>query len=157
MQETKQGILIIAIGNTLRGDDGIAVLICRQLESEQKIDADILFRQQLDIGIAGLLSEYRYVLFVDACVSSQHVSIQIIETDAQTPASFTHHTAPAILQQLVQQLYAGGTQFYTCAIPVFQMNFEESITAEAMQQGMIAKAAITAWCRQVYTNHAPQS
>jgi len=62
--ETKD-ILIIGIGNSGRSDDGLGWLVLDYIKN-LLIDVDILYRYQLQIEDAELLSHYPTVIFVDA-------------------------------------------------------------------------------------------
>ena len=63
-EETKD-ILIIGIGNSGRSDDGLGWLVLDYIK-KNCLDAALLYRYQLQIEDAELLSHYQTVIFVDA-------------------------------------------------------------------------------------------
>lgn len=63
-EETKD-LLIIGIGNSGRSDDGLGWLMLDNLK-KQFFNVDFLYRYQLYIEDAELLSHYQTVIFVDA-------------------------------------------------------------------------------------------
>lgn len=60
-----KNILIIGIGNSGRGDDGLGWLMLDHLK-KNFVKADFLYRYQLQIEDAELLSHYSTVIFIDA-------------------------------------------------------------------------------------------
>ena len=66
-EETKN-ILIIGIGNSGRSDDGLGWLMLDTIENKFS-NVDVLYRYQLQIEDAEILSHYPTVIFVDACIS----------------------------------------------------------------------------------------
>jgi len=63
--EEAKDMLIIGIGNSGRSDDGLGWLMLDAL-NKQFIHVDLLYRYQLQIEDAELLSHYPTVIFVDA-------------------------------------------------------------------------------------------
>ena len=63
--EEAKDILIIGIGNSGRSDDGLGWLMLDEIK-KKFIHVDLLYRYQLQIEDAELLSHYPTVIFVDA-------------------------------------------------------------------------------------------
>ncbi len=100
-------ILIIGVGNTLRGDDGIGMVLVEHL-AEQPVERGVrvLPVRQLTPELALDVSQARAVVFVDAAVDvgPGEVVESIVTADAQ--ASLTgHHLGPDSLLALAQALY----------------------------------------------------
>ena len=89
--------LVLACGNTLRGDDGIAILLARYLRSEFcEPQTDILTSQQWTPDLAELISQSGLVLFLDASASLPPGLVQLrkIEPMHQFPSCLTRLDEP---------------------------------------------------------------
>jgi hydrogenase maturation protease len=100
-------VLVIAYGNPLRCDDGIAWQAAEQLRRTLPF-ADIVCVHQLTPELADRASRADTVLFLDAAdngipgkVSCQAVSSQSAEVH------FSHHLGPGEILALCDRLYAG--------------------------------------------------
>ena len=65
LKERTKELLIIGIGNSGRSDDGLGWLMLDYIK-KNFFDIDLLYRYQLQIEDAELLSHYSTVIFVDA-------------------------------------------------------------------------------------------
>jgi hydrogenase maturation protease len=102
------GLLVLACGNPLRGDDGAAWRIAQALEeSIHDLSADIRTLQQLTPELAEPISKAQTVLFVDiaAGVDSGRVSLESVEAAASAPPNLTHVFNPPALLAFSQMLY----------------------------------------------------
>jgi len=101
-------ILILACGNTLRGDDGVAWRIASLLEEDQQYDGiDITCTQQLLPEHAELVSASDQVIFLDcsALTAAGTVTSTPVEPAESLPSLFTHNLDPAALLRLALDLY----------------------------------------------------
>jgi len=100
--------LILACGNTLRGDDGIGWQIAAALEQDvSNADAHIVVTRQLLPEHAELISRAEVVVFIDCSAhaeAGQVQSIPIVPAE-QLPRILTHHLDPASLLRLALDLY----------------------------------------------------
>ncbi len=105
--------LVLACGNTLRGDDGIAILLARYLRSEFcEPQTDILTSQQWTPDLAELISQSGLVLFLDASASLPPGLVQLrkIEPMHQFPSCLTHSMSPEALLALAAKLYSSAPE-----------------------------------------------
>ena len=101
-------ILILACGNSLRGDDGVAWRLASLLEEGQQNDGmDIICTQQLLPEHAELVSAADHVIFLDcsALTPAGTVSSTPVEPAESLPSLFTHNLNPAALLRLALDLY----------------------------------------------------
>jgi hypothetical protein len=82
--------LLIALGNPLRGDDGVAHAVIRLLEPRTGITTRALL--QLTPEFAAELSGFDVAVFLDADVNAQEVSIEPMASIVPRPA-LTHSSA----------------------------------------------------------------
>jgi hydrogenase maturation protease len=101
--------LILACGNTLRGDDGIGPWLAAW--AEERFDGNlavrVLSRQQWTPDLAEDVSQAESVLFVDCSVNSApgQVRIALVKPAAAGPGLASHHVGAPELLALGQELY----------------------------------------------------
>ncbi len=114
-------VLIIAYGNPLRSDDGVALRVADGLEEKfSPDDIEVLRPQQLGPELAELASRSRLVIFVDAAAQGNPGEIQIQELSGGTPemkgALFGHAIPPGAVIGLAGQLYGSSPKAYSATI-----------------------------------------
>jgi len=99
--------LLLCIGNTLRGDDGVAHRIGEAVEDLRLPALTVLYSQQLLPEHAFVISEAYSVLFLDCSTVSApgEVVTHKIEPAAALPRIFTHHLGPDALLRMALDLY----------------------------------------------------
>jgi len=126
-------ILIIAYGNPLRGDDGVAWRAAELLsQAGLPPGVEILTCHQLTPELAPAVSEAAGVLFVDAARSGPpgEVMTAAIEPQAQ-PSSFTHEFFPASILQLARELYGRAPQAFAVSLCGRCFDHGEDLSPEA--------------------------
>ncbi len=99
-------VLIIAIGNPLRSDDGLAWHAADALSRDANAP-EILRVHQLAPEIAETVSHATIVIFVDAASEGTpgEVTCQNVSASA-TDAPFSHHLTPGVVIALAETIYA---------------------------------------------------
>jgi hydrogenase maturation protease len=109
MESTKARCLLLACGNTLRGDDGIGPWLADWAQDRFVDDSrlQVISRQQWTPELAADLAAANAVLFVDCSTASEPGLIEItrVEPSAQTAGVGTHHVGAAELLGIAQELY----------------------------------------------------
>lgn len=122
-------ILIVAYGNPLRSDDGVAWRAA-DLLAEQLSDSnvEILRLQQLAPEVSEIISHFPTVIFIDAAAADDnsapgqiHVEEIASQARAETPR-FTHAISPQIVVALAATLY--GATLQTFLVTVIAASFE---------------------------------
>jgi hydrogenase maturation protease len=110
--------LLIAYGNPLRGDDGIAWRIANEMRSSGSDDIHVLCVHQLMPELAEAVSESEIVIFLDAATDGEAglVRCRPIEPQSQ-PMRFWHHMTPGELLGLCVQLYATKPLSFLVTVP----------------------------------------
>jgi hydrogenase maturation protease len=101
-------VVLLACGNTLRGDDGVAWNIGLAIEEIPLLAAvKVTFTQQLLPEHAELLKDKESVLFLDCSAVSEPGTVSTIALNPapSLPRILTHHLDPASLLRLTQDLY----------------------------------------------------
>ena len=100
--------LVLACGNALRGDDGVALHLASCLRNGLcDPDTQIHFEQQWTPELAEPISEAELVVFLDASANLQpgQIQCQLLRPIYKSRASVTHHMSPATLLSLAESLY----------------------------------------------------
>lgn len=107
------GILIIAYGNILRGDDAAGLHAARELERQFHDDPEIgiIACQQLLPEMADDISGSELVIFLDASCGEEPGTVQCkYITPANAPAGSMHNLDPESLVSAAEQLYGEAPQ-----------------------------------------------
>lgn len=119
-------VLVIAYGNPLRSDDGVAHRVADGLEAKfSEGDVEIVRPQQLGPELAESASRVRCVIFVDAAAAGSPGEIQIRELDlhaSANPPAFGHALPPSTIVRLSEQLY--GVRVRAISATVTGHNFQ---------------------------------
>ncbi|HVW86963.1 MAG TPA: hypothetical protein VHB50_19890 [Bryobacteraceae bacterium] len=118
--------LLIACGNPLRGDDGIAHAVLAMLRRP----ADSRRVQQLTPESASDLAEFDCVIFLDADASVASCTIERAAT-ADSFARLTHEASPAEIIHLARVLFHFSGDGFVCRIPAVDFSFREGLCPQA--------------------------
>ena len=143
---TIKKILILGIGNTLRGDDGIGAYVCNQVETMKMVNVATHKVQQLQVELLDMMIDFDRVLIVDAGINVRKVIIEVV-TDVTQPHASSHHSDPAVFKALAKQLYQKDLNIYSCAIPVQSFEMGEGLTKFAEKNANEAVQLIKDWCQ----------
>lgn len=147
--------LLVACGNTFRGDDGVGWCIGGAVEQQVHLAGlTVLRTRQLLPEHAEAVSAADVVVFVDcsAITAAGTVSTIPLEPAESLPRVLTHHLDPAVLLRLARDLYA-HTPDRAVAITVGGESFDwsdrlsrsvKSAVPEAMEAVRMALLGVTA-------------
>ena len=120
--------LILACGNSLRGDDAAALHVARELRSGLcEPETEIHSSTQWTPELADSISNVDLVIFVDASAVLPPGAVQArkISPIPDAPGSFSHRSSPAGLLALAKRLY-GVVPSCTFLITIGAQSFELS-------------------------------
>ena len=106
--------LVIALGNTLRGDDGVAHRVADLLGLRPGVEVRRV--QQLTPELAEEIARAATVVFVDADAEARAACLEPLSAKAQ-PAPITHTMTPNELIMLAGRLYGFRGEAYVCRVP----------------------------------------
>jgi hydrogenase maturation protease len=116
-------ILIVAYGNPMRSDDGVAWRAADALASEfPEAAVDIHRLHQLTPELADTLRNYRCVIFVDASscddplTQAGTIRVEEILGGASEPARFSHVLSPKKVLDLAAQLYGASPRTFVVTV-----------------------------------------
>ena len=110
MTQPKPRCLILACGNTLRGDDGVGPWLAEWAEKRFREESRVrvITRQQWTPELAEEIARTQSVLFIDCSVDSASGSIILapVEPTVALQRIATHHQGAAELLALTRDLYS---------------------------------------------------
>jgi len=131
-EETKD-ILVIGIGNSGRSDDGLGWLMLDHIKNIF-FDVDLLYRYQLQIEDAELLSHYRTVIFIDATKEVTRSGYFFKSCQPNNGFGLTSHMLePETILWLENELYKTGPSTFIMGIE----GQKWSLSLEPSEMGLI--------------------
>ncbi len=148
-------VLMIGYGNASRRDDGVALHILRRLraklglavddlddEEEGEMDPELgmLVVHQLGPELAESISQYEYVIFLDAHVEGtlwEPVHWQEI-TPGYRPNIVTHHLKPESVLALCHSLYQRSPKGYVLSVLGTDFDFGDELSPETSARADLA-------------------
>lgn len=122
-------LLIYAIGNEGRQDDGLAHEFVKKIPSSEHYD--IHQNYQLNVEDAELISQYRQVLFVDAA-KNQDEPYRILHPQAKPETGFTTHGLSIEgIMAMTQNLFGELPEISLLAIQGQEFNLTMGLTNKA--------------------------
>ncbi len=114
--ESKQ-TLIIGIGNSGRKDDGLGWAFLETVKKNKAFDGELVYRYQLNVEDAEMISHVDRVIFVDAYKRKLPIGFQWKMILPEEQYAFTTHSfSPAALLFLCQELYSHTPEAYVLMI-----------------------------------------
>ena len=129
--EAEPRILILGIGNTLRGDDGVGPVAVERLRGVLNDEGvSVSSCQQLLPELAEAMSRARLAVFIDACCDLRpgEVACERVDVSAATGETTTHHFDPAALVALAMRLYGRCAEAYVVAVGAECFGYSESLS-----------------------------
>lgn len=146
MQQNKN-ILIVGIGNILRGDDGIGNYVCNCINRMHIKNVKSITTQQLDTSLLEDFTKADAVVLVDAALSGHPVAFYAAGKNNSMYAPASHSMNANLLVELAQQLYKKNPQLMICAVRGDNFNMGENLSDTAKQHADDAINTIVNWIK----------
>jgi hydrogenase maturation protease len=147
--------LVIGIGNTLRGDDGVGWRLAEQLRGWKRPFLEVSAVHQLTPELAPRLAAAGEVLFIDACFTDARFGEDGVSCPRLVPlapgdgaggsARLSHHTTPEALLALAQRLYGRRPPAWCLRIPAHDHQLGTRLSAATAAQLGPARRALRRW------------
>ncbi len=127
--------LLLACGNSLRGDDGVAPYLAECLR-EGALAAQIHSARQWTPELAEPISRAELVIFLDASASLPpgEIACVAVRPIYKSPSSLTHQTSPASLLALADELYGKvPARAYLLTIGGASFGMREGLSADVQR------------------------
>ena len=138
-------VLIVAYGNPLRCDDGLAGRAAAALEDKfSSSDLEIVRTHQLAPELAETVSRCEAVIFVDAAAAGSAPPGEIRSTQIRLPAAtprFTHQLSPGAIVALARQLFGATPSAFSVSLTGDCFDHGESLSpaVEAALPALVAR------------------
>lgn len=116
-------VLIVAYGNPLRCDDGLAWHAADELEHKfPSSEVEIVCTHQLAPEMAETVSRFSAVIFVDAAAADMDGKVQpgqVVCEEVSQPAEqvhFSHHLSPAAVVALAKRIYGASLRAFSVTL-----------------------------------------
>ncbi len=129
--------LIVAIGNRLRADDGVAHRVADLLQPNPGVTLRRV--HQLAPELAAEMQDADTVIFLDADPAVEGPSVERIEGSVETAGSLSHSMTPETLVTLASRLYGFHGEARICRLYARDFSPSTEISPEAASQ--LEKAA----------------
>lgn len=127
------GILVIGIGNPIRGDDGLGWQVAGLLESRfagSNLPVDAIQVQQLTMDLVDEINNTNLVVFIDAAAGEPVGQVSSCEISAGTALSVggSHFFDPQTLLSAVQALYGTHPRAFLFSITTRSFRYCEELS-----------------------------
>ena len=121
-------ILVVGYGNDLRSDDGAGRVVAGRIEAMDLPGVIVRSQTQLTPELALAITGADVVVFVDANVDCRETTVLPVQHGDRGLQSMSHHTDPAALLLLAQDLGRMPPDAYAVSIPAtnLDLGFEMS-------------------------------
>ncbi len=132
MKKLDNNTLFIGIGNNTRQDDGLGWCFLDLLEKEGFNTNNLIYKYQLMVEDADLISNYDTVFFIDASRNNLKQGFSISELTPSKKVNFsTHAVPPNQILYLCETVYNKKPKSYTLEIQGYHWNIEIKLSNEA--------------------------
>jgi len=137
--------LVIALGQTLRRDDGAAAALLQSVELPERCLVRVL--PQLVPELVDDLARASRVLFVDAAVDRSNPTLEPVGVP-ESCGGFSHFTTPAGLMELCRKLHGHAPDAHLLRLPAFDLGFGEVLSEPLQAQLQLARTLLGQWLRR---------
>lgn len=134
--------LLVGIGNSLRGDDALGLLLCEYFCLHPYLNTLTVPQLQTEL-LEDFINRER-IIFADASVKHPDVSLEEIHEKEGVAAAISHSMDSKMMVRLFRKLYPDErTHFFTLALPAFDFELGSDLSEQGRQSLEAAKKVIT--------------
>jgi hydrogenase maturation protease len=140
MLKEKNRLILIAIGNSARSDDGLAWEFLDIIQNDKKLrKAKFIYCYQLNIEDAELITNAHTVVFIDAFYDNLTNGCSFDPCKGENHYEFTTHAlSPGVIVSLCSSLYGINPRCYLLKIQGVDWELKEGISEQAKQNLLYA-------------------
>jgi hydrogenase maturation protease len=134
--------LVIALGNPLRGDDGVGWAVAAPLREK----ADVLRVRQLMPELASLVAAARAVVFVDAATRGApgEVAWRLVRPALPASTATAHALSPEALLAIAAGLHGAAPAAVLVTVAGREFGYREGLSDEVLAAVPVARACVRA-------------
>lgn len=136
-----RGLLVVAYGNELRGDDSAAHLVARLLEQDDRFNGTVVAACQLLPELAEAIASHAAVCFVDARVPDDDPTVHVrrIYAEAASAPPLGHTMTPEQILALTECVAGVSPEAWVLSLP--SQSFELGMTLSTVAERGARQAA----------------
>lgn len=146
MKQQKR-ILLIGVGSTIRGDDGIGAYICSSIGNMHLPGLTVITAHQADSNLTDDINAADIVIVADAAVEGDGVSFTRIQADDSAGVTSGHYMNAALLLQITKLLHGHEPELYVCSVTGYSFEMAEQLSPAAKKNADKAVGIISMWIR----------
>lgn len=125
-------ILVIGYGNELRGDDGLGPRVAQDISAANFPGVQVRSVCQLVPELAAEVAEARMVIFVDAAVDPDRITVELTPMTVHEATDWSTHIAdPRTLIALTRTVYGRTPEAWWLTVPGQNFGFGEGLSTIA--------------------------
>lgn len=148
MTQKTNTILVVGVGNTLRGDDGIGAYICSCMAALKIPGVETLLTHQLDTVLLDELMQANHIIIADASFEGKSVDFFKVNGNEPLQGSSSHHMSAPLLMQMAKTIYQKELPMMICAVAGYRFGMKEKLSVRAKKNADKAVAIIREWINQ---------
>jgi hydrogenase maturation protease len=150
--QTRQHLLVIGYGNTLRRDDGVGPRVAEAVGKMNLPGVHTMTCQQLSPELADPVSHAGVVVFVDAAVDAPR-GVQLRKLEPNDSSQLMAHAAdPRTMLALARDVFGRAPEAWWLTIPATKLGFGEEFSPETEAGFHEALRRIQSLAEQFYQN-----
>jgi hydrogenase maturation protease len=132
MKDSKTDLLIVGIGNKGRQDDGLAWTFLDRLQDQLTANVQLVYRYQLNVEDAELISSVPRVVFIDAKISGNNQPFEFTSCTPKESFEFTTHAlGPQVVLALCHNLFQSFPETHLLTITGYEWELKEGLGKKA--------------------------
>jgi hydrogenase maturation protease len=144
--QTRQHLLVIGYGNTLRGDDGVGPRVAEAVSNLRLPGVRTLVCPLLTPELADQISRAGTVIFVDAAVDAPgEVQWRKLQPN-ETSQLMAHAADPRTMLAIARDVFGHAPNAWWLTIPAVDLDFREEFSPEVQRGFVEAIKKIQAFC-----------
>lgn len=144
MQKTRN-ILIVGVGNTLMGDDGIGAYVAARMEALLLPGVHAITVQQMTSDLLDDMLKADHTIIVDAAVGADPVQFYKVEETAPAGASYSHYTSAIQLLKMAELVFDRHLSLFICAVGARDLTLGGNLSPHGMKNADQAVSTIHGW------------
>jgi len=137
--------LIVGVGNTLMGDDGIGAYVASRIEGQHLPGVRAIHVQQMTSDLLDDMLKADHTIIVDAAVEADPVQFYKVEETAPAGASYSHYTSAIQLLKMAQLVYERNLSVYICAVGARDLTLGGNLSLYGKKNADQAVSTILGW------------
>jgi len=122
-------MLLIGIGNSSRRDDGLGWAFLDKIKMQKAPDVELIYKYQLNIEDAEVISETDSVIFIDAFSGELENGFSFENCNPVDSFEFTTHAlSPGVIVSLCKNLYDIKPEAYILKIQGFEWELKKGLS-----------------------------